>query len=393
MNNRERGDSFGSELQKAMEAAYRSGYEKRRFVLKSGCKYNIFSEARKGGKREYRHLGQDMPRTRVRFGRYCRDPPRRNNKVIVGIYMKNLTTVDLFCGCGGMSLGFQNAGFNVVAAFDNWKPAIEVYRKNFSHPIHQQDIADEDTKELIRNCHPNIIVGGPPCQDFSTAGPRDEQLGRAKLTVTFAEIVASVRPQFFVMENVPVIKNSLVLARALETFKLAGYGLTQRVLDASYCGVPQTRKRFFLIGHLGGTHGFLDHYLERGLASKPMTMHDYLGDSLGVDYYFRVPTNFSRRGVFCIYEPCVTIRGIDRPISKGYKGHPKDPVEIGPKVRALTVLERSYIQTFPREFIFEGPKSDLNQMIGNAVPVRLAQYVGNALKDYIDDIEKRGVHN
>lgn len=310
----------------------------------------------------------------------------------MGMYMKNLTTIDLFCGCGGMSLGLQNAGFDVIAAFDNWKPAIEVYRKNFTHSIHQHDLTDENTKKLISNYHPDIIVGGPPCQDFSTAGPRDEQLGRAELTVTFAEIVASVRPQFFVMENVPVIQNSSVLSRALETLKQAGYGLTQKVLDASYCGVPQTRKRFFLIGHLGGNDGFLDDYLERGLAFKPMTIHDYLGDSLGVDYYFRVPTNYSRRGVFSIYEPCVTIRGIDRPIPKGYKGHPKDPVEIGPKVRALTVTERSYIQTFPKGFIFEGAKSDLNQMIGNAVPVRLAQYVGEALLNYINDkdIEKRG---
>lgn len=311
----------------------------------------------------------------------------------MGMNMKNLSTVDLFCGCGGMSLGFQNAGFNVVAAFDNWKPAVEVYRKNFTHPIHQHDLADEDTKKLISNYHPDIIVGGPPCQDFSTAGSRNEQLGRAELTVTFAEIVASVRPQFFIMENVPVIQNSSVLPRALEMLKQVGYGLTQKVLDASYCGVPQTRKRFFLIGHLGGDDGFLDDYLERGLASKPMTMHDYLGDSLGVDYYFRVPTNYGRRGVFSIYEPCVTIRGIDRPIPKGYKGHPKDPVEIGPKVRALTVTERSYIQTFPKGFVFEGAKSDLNQMIGNAVPVHLAQYVGGALLDYIDDIEKRGECN
>jgi len=311
----------------------------------------------------------------------------------VGMNMKSLLTVDLFCGCGGMSLGFQNAGFNVIAAFDNWKPAVEVYRKNFTHPIYQHNLTDENTKKLISNYHPDIIIGGPPCQDFSTAGHRDEQLGRAELTVTFAEIVVSVRPQFFVMENVPVIQNSMVLSKSLVMLRKAGYALTQKVLDASYCGVPQTRKRFFLIGHLGGDDGFLDNYLERGLTSKPMTMYDYLGDSLGVDYYFRVPTNYSRRGVFSIHEPCVTVRGVDRPIPKGYKGHPKDPVEIGPKVRALTVTERSYIQTFPKGFVFEGAKSDLNQMIGNAVPIRLAQYVGGALLDYINDIEKRGERN
>ena len=73
---------------------------------------------------------------------------------------------------------------------------------------------------------------------------------------------------------------------------------------------------------------------------------------------------------------------MDRPIPKGYKGHPSDPVEIGPKVRALTVLERSYVQTFPKSFIFEGTKTNLNQMIGNAVPVKLAEYVAKALLEY-----------
>jgi DNA (cytosine-5)-methyltransferase 1 len=240
---------------------------------------------------------------------------------------------------------------------------------------------------LIKKYKPDVIIGGPPCQDFSTAGTQDENMGRAELTVTFAELVESALPKYFIMENVPVIQNSTVLVRAIEIFRRAGYGLTKKVLDASYCYVPQTRKRFFLVGHLGSEDDFLTTYIEKGLAKKPMTIHDYLGDTLGVEYYFRVPTNYSRRGVYSIYEPCVTIRGIDRPIPKGYTGHPNDPVEMGPKVRALTVTERSCIQTFPKGFVFEGGKSDLNQMIGNAVPVRLAQYVGQALLEYINDIK------
>ena len=123
-------------------------------------------------------------------------------------------------------------------------------------------------------------------------------------------------------------------------------------------------------------------YLERHLTTKPMTMFDYFGDSLGIEYYFRVPRSYSRRGVFSIYEPCQTIRGVDRPIPAGYTGHPSDPVKIGPQVRALTVLERSYVQTFPKTFVFEGSKGDLNLMIGNAVPVKLAEYVATAIKEY-----------
>ena len=115
-----------------------------------------------------------------------------------------------------------------------------------------------------------------------------------------------------------------------------------------------------------------------------MTIFDYLGDSLGVEYYFRIPRSYNRRAIFSIYEPCVTVRGVDRPVPKNYKKHPGDLVEISNKVRALTVKERSYIQTFPRNFIFEGTKTNLNQMIGNAVPVEMANYVGKVLLKYIN---------
>lgn len=302
--------------------------------------------------------------------------------------MNKLSLIDLFCGCGGMSLGFQNAGFNIVAAYDLWTPAVEVYRKNFTHPIYQADISDPTVQNEIIALKPDIIIGGPPCQDFSSAGHRNENFGRAVLSIVFSELVVKAGPQYFVMENVPEITKSKSIHKVFDNFIAAGYGLTQKVLDASLCGVPQARKRFFLIGVKGGQDNELLPYLEKHLACKPMTMYDYFGDSLGTEYYFRVPRSYSRRGVFSIYEPCQTIRGVDRPIPKGYKGHPSDPVEIGPKVRALTVLERSYVQTFPKTFKFEGTKSDLNLMIGNAVPVKLAEFVARAILEYIEDKEK-----
>lgn len=293
-----------------------------------------------------------------------------------------MNAIDLFSGCGGMSLGFQNAGFNILAAYDNWLPAVNVYKKNFSHPIYSDDLADESVQKKIALQHPDIIFGGPPCQDFSSAGHRNESLGRASLSIAYGNIIDKSRPQYFVMENVPEITKSETLSKVEKILKNAGYGITTIVLDASLCGVPQSRKRFFMIGHQNDNDDFLLPILMSNLADKPMSMHDYFGDSLGTEYYFRVPRSYSRRGVFSIYEPCQTIRGVDRPIPKGYKGHPADPVEIGPKVRALTVLERSYVQTFPKNFVFEGTKTNLNQMIGNAVPVKLAEYVAKAIMEY-----------
>lgn len=299
--------------------------------------------------------------------------------------MRKMRTIDLFCGCGGLSLGFQNAGFDIVAAYDNWKPAVDVYRMNFDHPIYEQDLADIQTQSVIKSLAPDIIIGGPPCQDFSSAGHRNVKLGRAVLTTTYCDIITSVRPQYFLMENVPEIAKKEILTDVVERFRNAGYGLSSTVLDASLCGVPQSRKRYVLVGSLGDQDGFLQKYVELNLANVPMTMRQYFSKisyDFEVDYYFRVPRSYNRRGVFSIDEPCQTIRGVDRPIPSGYKGHPGDPVEIGPKVKALTVLERSYIQTFPSSFKFEGTKSSLNQMIGNAVPVKLAEYIACAIIEY-----------
>ena len=152
--------------------------------------------------------------------------------------------VDLFCGCGGLSLGFQNAGYDIVAAYDNWDEAIKIYDKNFNHNVIKRDLNDTENVDDIANFHPNIIIGGPPCQDYSSAGHRDESLGRANLTISYAEIVTKIRPQYFLMENVPTIQKSDKLATVLRMFHEAGYGITQMVLDASKCGVPQKRMCF-----------------------------------------------------------------------------------------------------------------------------------------------------
>ncbi len=169
------------------------------------------------------------------------------------------------------------------------------------------------------------------------------------------------------------------------TLKAQGYGLSGRVMDASLCGVPQARKRYFLIGCLGAPDGFLDPYLEKGLSDHQMTIREYLGNELGIDYYFRIPRSYTRRAIFSIDEPSVTIRGVDRPIPPNYKLHPNDAADLS-QARCLTPKERSRIQTFPESFKFFGSKTDINQMVGNAVPVNLATYVARALLEYRRDV-------
>lgn len=295
-----------------------------------------------------------------------------------------MRVVDLFCGCGGLSLGFQKAGFDIVAAYDKWPAALAVYNRNFSHTASDLDLSDVfESVQEISQYNPDMIIGGPPCQDFSSAGQRNENGGRGDLTIQYAKIISMIKPQWFVMENVDRITKTQKLVEAKRIFKSAGYGLTQQVLDASYCGVPQKRKRFFLIGKLNAEDNFLSQIMLAGLAKKPMTLRDYFGDSLGIEYYYRHPRSYVRRGIFSVDEPSPTVRGVNRPMPGGYQIHHNDPVKSKDGIRPLTTIERSYIQTFPKDFVFCGTKTDMEQMIGNAVPVNLANYVANAINTYI----------
>lgn len=296
--------------------------------------------------------------------------------IACSLFMK---CIDLFSGCGGLSLGFERAGHEIVGAFDVWKPAIEVYNHNFKHQCRFLDMSDLDSAiESLSRYDFNSIIGGPPCQDFSHAGLRTEGK-RANLTVNYSKIVSHFMPEWFVMENVDRAMNSSAFASARNVFKSAGYGLNERVLDASYCGVPQKRKRLFVIGRRGASDGFLNAVFDASLSAKPLTPREYMGEELGLDHYYRHPRNYSRRGVFSVDEPAPTVRGVNRPIPKGYPGHHGDTSKLTPELRPLTTKERARLQTFPASFILTGTKTNLEQLIGNAVPVELAAHVGNAI--------------
>lgn len=286
-----------------------------------------------------------------------------------------MKTVDLFSGCGGMSLGFERSGFEIVAAFDNWELANKVYSHNFSHKAQTLDLANVSAAiRIIKGYGPDVIIGGPPCQDFSIAGKRKEET-RANLTVSFAKIISGVKPKFAVMENVYNIEKSDILVRAKKILKDAGYGLTSRIIDASFTGVPQKRRRYFLIAALEYPDEFFGGALDNNLSKKPMTVHDQFGDSLGIEHYYAHPRSYNRRAVFSIHEPSSTIRRVNRPIPESYLKHPADKVRVSKKVRPLTTEERAMIQSFPKNFKFLGSKSQQEHLIANAVPPKLAQYV------------------
>ena len=295
-----------------------------------------------------------------------------------------LTVVDLFCGGGGLSQGLIDAGFKVIAAVDNWNAATKFYEENIKgHPVYNADVSDLNSMiAFVRELKPDLIAGAPPCQDFSSAGKRSEG-HRANLTVNYAQLVTTLKPRFFIMENVQRARKSLAYESAIKMFKSAGYGITEAVLNAALCGVPQIRKRVIVFGELNGQDNVLATVYKAKQANKPMTLRDYFGNSLGVDHYYRHPRSYARRGIFSIDEPSPTVRGVNRPVPKGYPGHKGDVAPITPKLRTLTTKERSMIQTFPRKWKMIGSKTDMEQIIGNAVPCNLAKFVGDCIQDYL----------
>ena len=165
-----------------------------------------------------------------------------------------MKVIDLFSGCGGFSFAFQAAGFRVVHAMDNWKPAIETYRANFDHNIIPCNVSPEIDLPAA-----DVIIGGPPCQGFSSAGLRSSADTRNTLVDVFAKIVVKHLPRAFVFENV---EGFLTFDNGKHVFSLlgplieAGYQIHLRKINASTFGVPQHRKRVIVIGGLGWTPSF-----------------------------------------------------------------------------------------------------------------------------------------
>lgn len=291
-----------------------------------------------------------------------------------------MRVIDLFSGCGGMSLGFQNAGFQIVAAYDNWQPAIDIYQRNFQHPVFKKDLSTENIVPELRDFHPDMIIGGPPCQDFSIAGKREFKGERANLTLKYGQIVSEVRPKWFVMENVYNIEKSPVFNEVLSIFKSAGYGITKHVWDASYMGVPQMRRRYFVIGKLGEKDDFLLDKLLSGLSKERMTVRKYFESKpITAEFIYQHPRSYKRRAIFSVDEPLSTIRSVNRPIPSNYIFHPADKTNDLSKVHVLTSKERSLIQSFPDSFVFVGTTSSIEKAIGNAVPVKMAEFIARVI--------------
>lgn len=280
-----------------------------------------------------------------------------------------MRVVELFCGAGGMSFGLKKAGFKLVQAYDAWDAAVETYRENVGHHVWLHDLNDIlGVGSMLAKLQPDMIAGGPPCQDYSLAG-RQEEGENASLTKAFAMLVVIARPQWFLMENVEQVARSSAWAEAREILQRAGYGFTECKLDASYYGVAQSRKRLFVIGRLGERDGFLSSALMAARSEKRMTLNDLLGDDCPESIYFH-PRLKNKRSVWRSSEPAPTIRASSlRPIPDN---------QLVPKgTTVLSERQISQIQGFPLTWKWLAQtKHDRMQMIANAVPPPLAETIG-----------------
>lgn len=279
-----------------------------------------------------------------------------------------MRVIDLFAGAGGMSFGLQNAGFDIVAAYDAWHPAISTYRYNVGNHIRQRDLKDIlSVGSELAQLNADMICGGPPCQDYSVAGGRQEG-ENASMTKAFAMLVCIAKPQWFLMENVVQAAKSKAWFEAKSILRNSGYGFTECALDASYHGVPQTRKRLFIIGRLGERDGFLASAIKAAKSEKQTVISDVLGAECPPIFLY--PRFRLNKAVWQTTEAAPTI------IASSLRAIPNTHIVPGGTV-SPTLAQMGQLQGFPGDWQWLGKSRHENmKMIANAVPPPLAEAIG-----------------
>lgn len=202
----------------------------------------------------------------------------------IALMIEGVTAIDLFAGCGGLSKGFEMAGFEVLAGLDIDESACLTWKENhtgqvicgdISHPDTQDRLFETTTRALMGR-ELDAVIGGPPCQGFSMAGWRDDADPRNVLWQHYVRIVSRLSPKYVVIENVPGLLSTVANGQSvLETMRIAfaqaGYTLQWRTLAAEQYGVPQKRRRIFIIG---SRHGVAPPPFPMQLTDEPHTVRD-----------------------------------------------------------------------------------------------------------------------
>ncbi len=348
--------------------------------------------------------------------------------------MRKYNVIDLFCGAGGLSCGFERAGYNILLGIDNDAMALKTFEAN--HDGAKSICGDiteityeKDIKPLIGDKQIDVIIGGPPCQGFSLSGPRNFNDPRNELYLSYIRLVEEIRPKVFVIENVPglvALFNGEVKDNIIERFTALGYDVKYKILCAADYGVPQNRKRVVFVGvqeqndfeypavdtdlvtcemalsdlpPLVDTIGELiqgyvtepqNHY-QKVMREKSKDVHNHIaathsekvqhiislvpdgGNYKDLPAEFRASRNFHVAWTrFASQKPAPTI-------DTGHRHHFHYKYN-----RVPTVRECARIQSFPDDFVFIGNKTQQFRQVGNAVPPLMAERIGIELKKVLE---------
>lgn len=348
-----------------------------------------------------------------------------------------INTIDLFAGCGGLSKGFLDAGYNVLLGVDNNDPALKTFTYNHhGAKALNADLSDEATFETIEKLVDNrpidMIIAGPPCQGFSLTGPRNFDDPRNKLYLAVFESVRRFNPKAFVIENVTgmaTLYNGQIREEIIRRFTELGYNINSSILCAADYGVPQIRKRLIFVG-LRKEFGEFEFPKPLLTQENYVTCAEAISDlpsrenELGLEqdiYTCEPQTDYQRkmRGTNeILYNHVATVHSQlvkdtialvpeggnykDLPPGVGesrrfheawtrYDGNkPSKTIDTGHRNhfhykynRVPTIRENARLQSFPDDFVFLGTKTQQNRQVGNAVPPLLGYHLGVEIKNYI----------
>lgn len=347
----------------------------------------------------------------------------------------SLNILDLFCGCGGLSYGFERAGYNILVGIDNDAKALETFELNHNGAksicgditgiIYKKDI-----KPLVENKEIDVIIGGPPCQGMSLSGSRKFDDPRNKLYLSYIRLVEEIQPKAFVIENVPglvalfdgQIKNSII-----DKFIKMGYKIQYKILCATDYGVPQSRKRVVFVGMKTGEFSYPNKCKEQITCSMALSDLPPLKNDLGeeISEYASQPQNEYQKKMrekSCSVNNHIAAAHSERvktiishvPDGGNYKDLPEEyrnsrnfhvawtrfssdkpapTIDTGHRHhfhykynRVPTVRECARLQSFPDDFIFLGNKTQQFRQVGNAVPPLMAQAIAEQLKRGLEKI-------
>ena len=334
--------------------------------------------------------------------------------------MRNeINYIDLFSGAGGMSLGFDQAGFNNIFSVDIEPSFCETYKTNFpKHNLIQKDISklsNEEIKSLIGNQIIDVIIGGPPCQGFSMAGNIGRKFiddSRNQLFREFARIVEIVQPSYFVMENVARLfthNKGETKKEIIELFKKMNYNVDCKVVNTADFGIPQVRNRVLFIGNRisnniifptktidkpisikeaidklpklkSGEKSKIPNHISMKHSEQMLEKMKYVSDGGNrneIPELIRPKSGDVRKYIrYKSTEPAVCVTGDMRKIFHYSQN------------RALTVRELATLQTFPLDFIFKGSTISQQQQVGNSVPPILAKEIALTIKKMMKNDEQ-----